>query len=80
MLECPSIPVIVGDAPHLRVLGHLGRVFHFRRPRRQAQHDWAARLPDGLGDLANLGRPVGVVADAVHLDVIEAPAGIELEH
>ncbi len=38
------------------------------------------RLANGLGNLADLGRPVGVVADAVHLDEVEAPLGVELQH
>ena len=39
-----------------------------------------AGLADGRGDLANLGRPVGIVGDAVDLEKIHAPVRIELQH
>ena len=80
MLERPPIPVIVGDTPHLCVLRHFGRVFQLRRSRRQAQHNRPPRLLDRLGNLPYLRRPVRMVADAVHLDEVQPPAGIELQH
>ena len=78
--EGPAVPVIVGDAPHLRVLCDFGGVGELGRAGRKAEHDRAAGFADGFGDLANFGGAVGVVADAVDLDVVEAPVGVELEH
>ena len=76
----PAIPMVVGDAPHLRIFGHFAAVLKLRRSRRKAQHHRPARLANRRGNLANLGGPVRVVADAVHLDVIQPPARIELQH
>ncbi len=76
----PAIPVVVGDAPHLRVFCDFGGVFELGWSGREAEHDGAAGFADGLGDLANLGGPVGMVADAVDLDVVQAPVRVELEH
>ncbi len=80
MRECPSIPVIVGDAPELRVFLHRDGVVELGWAGRKAEHDGSSGFADGLGDLANFRGAIGVVADAVDLDVVESPIGIELEH
>src|ERR1700678_2708604 len=49
----PDIPMVVGDAPHLGVLGNFGGVIQGRRARRKTEHDGAACLLDSRGDLAN---------------------------
>ena len=80
VLEGPPIPVIVGDAPELRVFLHRDGVVELGWAGRKAEHDGSPGLADGLGDLANFSGAIRVVADAVDLDVIESPIGIELEH
>src|SRR6185503_7141194 len=80
VFKSPAVPVIVSDAPQLSVLGNFCSVFKLRRSGREAEHDWASGLANGFGDLPNFGGTVGMVADAVDLDVIEAPIGIEFQH
>ena len=72
--------MVVGDAPHLRVFGDLGGVLELGGAGREAEHDGAAGFADGFGDLANLGGAVGVVGDAVDLEEVEAPGGVEAKH
>ena len=72
--------MVVGDAPHLRVFGDFGGVIELGGAGRKAEHDGAAGFADGFGDLADFGGAVGMIADAVDLDVVEAPVGVELEH
>ena len=72
--------MVIGDAPHLRVLCDLGGIGKLRGAGREAEHDGAAGFTDGFGDLANLSGAIGMVADAVDLDVVESPIGVELEH
>jgi len=50
VLKRPAVPVIVGDAPHLRVFGHLGGVFELRRSGER---------------LSTIGRPVLRIASAI---------------
>ena len=72
--------MVVGDAPHLRVLCDLGRVLERGGSGRKAEHDGPAGFADGCGDLANLGGPVGMGGDAIDLEKIDAPGCVELEH
>ena len=72
--------MIVGDAPHLRVLCDFGGVVERGGAGRKAEHDGAAGFVDGFGDLADLGGPVGVVGDAIDLEEVDAPGRVELEH
>ena len=72
--EGPSIPVIVGDAPHLRVLRDLGSVAEIRGSGREAQHDRPPGLADGIGDLANLRGAIRMIGDAIDLEEIHAPS------
>ncbi len=78
--KTPRVPMIVGDPPHLRVLCHLSRMLDLRRPRRKAQHNRPASLFDRRRNLPNLGRPVRMVRDAIDLDIVEPPPGVELQH
>ena len=78
--EAPGVPVIVRDAPHLRIFSYLGRMFQLGRPRRKTQHDRPACLPNRQRNLANLGRPVRMVADAVYLDIVQPPSSILQQH
>ena len=77
VLRRPHVPMIVSNAPHLRVLRDFGCVIERSGTRRQAQHNRPSRLANRFRNLPNLCRPVRMVADAIHLDVIEAPARIE---
>ena len=78
--KTPSIPVVVGNAPHLRVLRNLGRVSNVCGAWREAQNNGAAGFADGFGDLADLCGPVRIVGDAVDLEKIQAPMRIKLQH
>src|SRR5207237_7660096 len=71
--EGPTVPVVVGDAPHLRVLRDFGGLIYLGWSGGEAEDDGAAGFADGFGNLTNLAGAIGMVADAVDLDVVESP-------
>src|SRR5208337_1702010 len=71
--ESPSIPVVVGDAPHLRILADLRGVLKRGGARRKAQDDRPAGFANGFSDLANLGGAVGTIGYAIGLEKIHSP-------
>ena len=78
--EIPSIPNVVGNPPHLRILRHFRRMAQVRRTGREAQHHRPVRPLYRLGDHANLGPLVGVVRNAIHLQEIHSPLCVEPDH
>src|SRR3984957_8238513 len=80
MRKGPGIPVVVSDAPHLRVLGNLGGVLDLRRTVRKREHDGAAGFANGFRDLANLSGAVGMVGNAIDFEEVEAPGCVEAKH
>ena len=78
--ESPCIPVVVGDAPHLRVFGDFGGVLELGWAGREREHDGAAGFANGFGDLADFSRAVGMVGDAIDFEEVEAPVSVEANH
>ena len=71
--EGPAVPVIVGDAPHLRVFGNFSSMLDLGWAGREREHDGAAGFANGFGDLADFSGAVGVVGNAVDFEEVEAP-------
>src|ERR1051326_7745402 len=73
----PDVPDVVRDSPHLCVLAHLIQFFNRSRSGRKTQNDRAAALVESLPDHSDVGSAVRTTADAVHLNKINTPSGIE---
>src|SRR5215470_13508765 len=73
----PKIPDIIRDTPHLRILAHLINFLDRGGARRQAQHHRSTRLCESETQHPNVVSPVGMTADAIGLDQIDAPTCIE---
>ena len=84
--KLPVVPEVIGDTPEVCIFPKMPGLLDHRRARTQGEHHRPAaainRLPDHL-DL--LLRRVGIVrvgvrvADVVHLHVVDAPRGVQLE-
>src|SRR5437879_6429894 len=78
--EGPSVPDVIGYAPHLRVTPHFRRVRELGGAGRQAEHDRPSGLRDCRSNLADLAFLVRVIGDAIDLEEVESPRGVELQH
>ena len=76
----PQIPDVVRDAPHLGIFAHLFDLLQGCRPRRQTERNRPAGFGEGCAQHSNFIGFVGTAADAIHLDQVHVPTGVQLRN
>src|SRR6266576_2103716 len=79
VIDCavPEVPNVVRDTPHLRVGAHFVGLLDGSGSWRETYNDRASGLPQSHTQHADVVAFVRTAADAIGLDQVHAPTGVE---